>query len=91
MNSSANYSSGGSNTNEAPPSPSAPLLTPTQEQPGKTICRRIQFLIPKDLPALSEQAVDPDFFKASHMVQELSCNNGNNNKLNMELGGIKRS
>jgi len=90
MNSSANCSTSSgcnSNTNEAPPSPS--LLTPT-EPGGKTICRRIQFLIPKDLPALSEQAVDPDFFKASHMVQELSCSSNGSNKLNMELGGIKR-
>jgi len=67
------------------------LSTPSQQKPPTkkkqnespsstlTLCRRIQFWIPTEaLPMLSEQAVDPNFFKASHLVQELSCSSKNN-------------
>lgn len=68
---------------DAPPPPppaTVTALTPTETTAGghkkkATTCRRIvQFMIPQDLPMLTEQAVDPDFFKASHTVlRELSC------------------
>ena len=48
-------------------------LTPTTEFAGRRVCRRIQHMLPKEIPLLTEHAVDPNFFKASHMVQLMSC------------------
>jgi hypothetical protein len=57
-------------------SPAAPLATSVavvkpDESSDVSMCRRISFLLPKDFPEL--QAVRPDFFQASLLVQEFSC------------------
>jgi hypothetical protein len=41
---------------------------------NNSMCRRISFMLPKDLPQL-QAAARPDFFVASHLVQEFSCSN----------------